>query len=73
MLKGGKLTTDRISGAALIIFSLLVILQSSALPLGTFRQPGPAYIPILLALLLLILGALLAARWRCFRMPAGLA
>jgi hypothetical protein len=38
-----------------------VIWQTSALPLGTFRQPGPAYIPILLALLLLILGAFIAA------------
>ena len=55
------MTTDRISGGALVIFSLLVIWQSSALPLGTFRQPGPAYIPILLALLLLILGAFIAA------------
>jgi len=54
------LTTDRISGAALVILSLLVIWQSSALPLGTFRHPGPAYIPILLALLLLIFGAFLA-------------
>jgi hypothetical protein len=55
------LTTDRISGGALVIFSLLVIWQSRALPLGTFRQPGPAYIPILLASLLLIFGAFLAA------------
>jgi hypothetical protein len=55
------LTTDRISGGALVIFALLVIWQSSALPLGTFRNPGPAYIPILLALLLLIFGAFLAA------------
>jgi putative tricarboxylic transport membrane protein len=55
------LTTDRISGGALVIFSLLVLWQSSALPLGTFRQPGPAYIPMLLASLLLLFGALLAA------------
>jgi len=55
------LTIDRISGGALVIFSLLVIWQGSALPLGTFRQPGPAYIPILLALLLLIVGAFIAA------------
>jgi hypothetical protein len=55
------MTTDRISGAALVIFSVLVIWQTRALPLGTFRQPGPAYIPILLALLSLILGAFIAA------------
>jgi hypothetical protein len=55
------LTTDRIAGGALIIVSLLVIWQSTALPLGSFRQPGPAYIPILLALLLLVFGAFVAA------------
>jgi tripartite tricarboxylate transporter TctB family protein len=55
------LTTDRISGATLIVLSLWVIWQTSALPLGTFRHPGPAYIPILLALLLLVFGAFLAA------------
>ncbi len=55
------MTTDRISGVALVVFALLVMWQSTALPLGTFRHPGPAYIPILLALLLLIFGACLAA------------
>ena len=58
------MTTDRISGGALVIFSLLVIWQSGALPLGTFRQPGPAYIPILLALFLLFFGSLLAVTSR---------
>ena len=55
------MTTDRVSGSALVIFSLLVIWESRALPLGTFRQPGPAYIPILLASLLLIFGIFLVA------------
>jgi putative tricarboxylic transport membrane protein len=55
------LTTDRISGSVLVIFSLLVIWQSRLLPLGTFRQPGPAYIPVLLASLLLIFGVILVA------------
>src|SRR5918992_4018021 len=54
------LTTDRISGIALAVFSLLVIWQSRVLPLGTFRQPGPAYIPVLLAALLLVFGVFLA-------------
>jgi hypothetical protein len=58
------LTTDRISGGVLVIFSLLVIWQSGTVPLGTFRQPGPAYIPILLALLLLFFGSLLAVTSR---------
>ena len=55
------MTTDRVSGSALVIFSLLVIWESRVLPLGTFRQPGPAYIPILLASLLLIFGLFLVA------------
>jgi hypothetical protein len=55
------LTTDRISGIALVIFSLLVIWYGTALPLGSFRQPGPAYIPILLAAMLLLFGALIVA------------
>ena len=55
------MTTDRVSGSALVIFSLLVIWESRVLPLGTFRQPGPAYIPILLASLLLVFGIFLVA------------
>jgi hypothetical protein len=58
------LTTDRVSGVALVLFSLLVIWQSRALPLGTFHQPGPAYIPVLLASLLLIFGVFLAVTAR---------
>jgi putative tricarboxylic transport membrane protein len=50
------LTTDRVSGSALVLFSLLVIWESRLLPLGTFRQPGPAFTPVLLASLLLIFG-----------------
>jgi hypothetical protein len=48
------MTTDRVSGGVLVLFALLVIWESRHLPLGTFRQPGPAYVPILLALLLLM-------------------
>jgi hypothetical protein len=55
------LTTDRISGTTLVIFSIFVIWSGTALPLGSFRQPGPAYIPILLAAILLLFGALIVA------------
>lgn len=50
------MTTDRVSGAALVLFSLLVIWESLHLPFGTFRQPGPAYIPVILAALLFVVG-----------------
>lgn len=50
------MTTDRISGSALVFFALLVVWESRHLPFGTIRQPGPAFIPILLALLLVLFG-----------------
>lgn len=55
------LTTDRVSGAVLVLFALGVIWESRNLPLGNFRAPGPAYVPVLLALLLLVFGLLVAA------------
>ena len=65
------MTSDRLSASILVLFALLVILESRHLPLGTFRQPGPAYVPVLLASLLLIFGVLLmltaAALRRCRR------
>jgi hypothetical protein len=53
------MTTDRVSGTVLVLFALLVIWESRHLPLGTFRQPGPAYVPVVLAILLLIFGVFL--------------
>jgi hypothetical protein len=53
------MTTDRVSAIALVVFALLVIWESRQFPLGGFRQPGPAFIPILLALLLLIFAVFL--------------
>jgi hypothetical protein len=52
------LTTDRVGGSALCLLALFVIWESRTLPLGTWRNPGPGYFPVLLAALLLILGAL---------------
>jgi hypothetical protein len=53
------MTIDRLSASVLALFALLVIWETRQLPLGTFRQPGPAFIPILLALLLLSLAVFL--------------
>jgi len=52
-------TIDRVAGGALILVALLTLVLSRALPLGTLRTPGPAYMPVLLALLLLLFGVLL--------------
>lgn len=55
------LTTDRVAGGALCLLALFVFWESRTLPLGTLRNPGPAYMPVLLAAALLILGALVLA------------
>jgi hypothetical protein len=66
------LTTDRIAGGALVLLALAVIWESLSLPLGTFRQPGPSFIPILLALLLLFFGASLVLTGRAARSCSSL-
>jgi Tripartite tricarboxylate transporter TctB family len=53
------LTTDRVAGAALVALALVVFWESRALPLGSLRNPGPAYMPVALALVLFGFGALL--------------
>jgi len=53
------MTTDRLSASVLGLFALLVIWESRQLPLGTFRHPGPAYVPVLLASLLLVFAVLI--------------
>ncbi|HEV8641566.1 MAG TPA: tripartite tricarboxylate transporter TctB family protein, partial [Methylomirabilota bacterium] len=50
------LTTDRVAGSALVLFALAVLVESRKLPLGTLRNPGPAYMPVLLALILVSSG-----------------
>jgi Tripartite tricarboxylate transporter TctB family len=55
------MTTDRVAGAALVALALVVFWESRALPLGSLRNPGPAYMPVALALVLLGFGALLLA------------
>jgi len=55
------MTTDRVAGAALVVLALVVFWESRRLPLGSLRNPGPAYLPVALALVLLGFGALLVA------------
>ncbi len=56
------MTIDRLSGAFLVLLGLFVIWERRVLPLGTTSQPGPGYVPLILALLLLIFGVLLIAQ-----------
>ncbi|MBI4636899.1 MAG: tripartite tricarboxylate transporter TctB family protein [Candidatus Rokubacteria bacterium] len=55
------LTRDRVAGVALVLFALFVLWESRRLPLGTLGNPGPAFMPVVLALLVLTMGALIAA------------
>jgi hypothetical protein len=53
--------TDRAAGAGLAVLGLYALWESRVLPLGSLSQPGPGYMPVVLALLLIALGALAAA------------
>jgi putative tricarboxylic transport membrane protein len=54
------LTVDRVAGAALAVFGAVVLWQSRVLPLGSLANPGPAYMPVVLALLLMVGGVAIA-------------
>ncbi len=56
------MTIDRLSGGILVLLGLFVVWERRVLPLGNHSQPGPGYFPLLLAVLLIILGTLLALR-----------
>ena len=57
------MSIDRASGIALVGVALLVLEETwrQHLPLGSLANPGPAYFPGVLAILVLIAGAVLAA------------
>jgi putative tricarboxylic transport membrane protein len=56
------LTTDRAGGGGLALLALGVLWESRALPVGTWREPGPGAVPVGLALVALALGVALVAR-----------
>ncbi|HSB69903.1 MAG TPA: tripartite tricarboxylate transporter TctB family protein [Candidatus Methylomirabilis sp.] len=51
------LTRDRVAGLALLLFSLAVMWEDRVYPLGSLHNPGPGYMPMLLAI---VLGAMAA-------------
>ncbi len=51
------MTVDRAAGLALGLIGLVVVVESRAFPLGSLSRPGPAFTPLLLALLLIVFGA----------------
>lgn len=56
------MTIDRLSGAFLVLVGLFVVWERRVLPLGTTGHPGPGYVPLLLAILLIVFGAILIVR-----------
>jgi hypothetical protein len=53
---------DQIAGALIAAFGLYVAWSSREYPFGTLAEPGPGYLPFLLALVLAAFGAVLALR-----------
>ena len=54
------MTTDRVAGGALVLIGLVAVWESRRFPLGSLHRPGPAYMPTLLALLLIVFGVAVA-------------
>ena len=56
------MSVDRVSGAALALLAVLALEETwrQRLPLGSLGNPGPAYFPAILALILLVTGTALA-------------
>src|SRR6266849_2367438 len=50
------MTTDRAAGGTLVLIGVVTIWQSRAFPLGSLHRPGPAYMPVVLAILLIAFG-----------------
>ncbi len=53
---------DRISGIALLILALFVAVETRVLPLGDHSNPGPGYLPLLLASILAVLSVVMMVR-----------
>jgi putative tricarboxylic transport membrane protein len=51
------MTVDRVAGMALVLIGLGTMWESRVFPLGSLHRPGPAYMPVVLATLLILFGA----------------
>lgn len=54
-------TIDRVGGLALVVLALGVVWEAHKLPLGTLHNPGPGFVPTLLAVALGTFGILIVA------------
>jgi putative tricarboxylic transport membrane protein len=53
---------DRCAGLALVLMAGAIAWESRALPLGSLRNPGAAYWPLIIAVSLALFGAMMALR-----------
>jgi putative tricarboxylic transport membrane protein len=56
----GGLRSDQFSGLMLLALALYVAWENRAFPIGTLQEPGPGYLPLLLAVFLGVVGLLIA-------------
>lgn len=56
------LRNDQASGLVLLLLAVFIGWQNRSYPLGTLQEPGPGYVPMLLAVFLGIIGLLIALR-----------
>ena len=56
----GRLRSDQFSGLMLLALALYVGWENRAYPVGTLAEPGPGYLPLLLAIFLGAMGLLIA-------------
>ena len=55
-------TSDRVAGSALVLLAVITAWETRRLPLGTLHNPGPGFMPVLLALILGALGIVVVLR-----------
>jgi hypothetical protein len=55
------LRSDQLSGLMLVALALYILWANQEYPLGTLAEPGPGYLPLMLAIFLGAVGLLIAA------------
>jgi hypothetical protein len=63
-MKEFALMKDRVGGLIFLLAGIYGLIFSAPLPLGRWNEPGPGVFPTVLALLLLLSGVLMMARWK---------
>jgi hypothetical protein len=56
------LRNDQVSGLVLLLVALFIGWMNRAYPLGSLQEPGPGYVPLMLAIFLGAMGLLIALR-----------